>query len=71
MATKRKLMSIDANSSVKAIVDFATSDETSEARDQPRAMVSKCGAASRAHKPTSDERFENAMKLPLPVGSRS
>ena len=59
---KRKRMPTDLNQRAKAIVDFATSDEPSEEKDEARAAGGRKGAASRAEKLTLAQRSEIAKK---------
>lgn len=59
---KRKKMPTDLNQRAKAIVDFATSDEPSEEKDEARAAGGRKGGTSRAERLTSEQRSEIAKK---------
>jgi hypothetical protein len=59
---KRKKMPTDVNQRAKAIVDFATSDEPGEARDEARAAGGRKGAKGRADSLTPEQRKEIAQK---------
>jgi len=59
---KRKRMPTDVNQRAKAVVDFATSDEPSESKDEARAEGGRKGAASRSEKLSAEERSEIAKK---------
>jgi hypothetical protein len=59
---KRKKMPTDLNQRAKAIVDFATSDEPGDEKDEARAAGGRKGAAARAEKLTANQRTEIAKK---------
>jgi hypothetical protein len=59
---KRKRMPTDLNQRAKAIVDFATSDEPREVKDEARAADGAKGGAARAEKLTPEQRSDIARK---------
>lgn len=59
---KRKRMPTDLNQRAKAIVDFATSDEPGETKDEARAAGGAKGGKARAGKLTAEERSAIAKK---------
>jgi hypothetical protein len=68
---KRKKMPTDLNQRAKAIVDFATSDEPGEEKDEARARGGKKGAKSRAEKLSPDRRSEIARSAARSRWSKS
>lgn len=59
---KRKRMPTDLNQRAKAIVDFATSDEPGDEKDEARAEGGKKGGDSRAANLTPEQRSDIARR---------
>jgi hypothetical protein len=59
---KQKKMPTDLNQRAKSIVDFATSDEPSDEKDEARAAGGRKGGRARADKLTPEQRSQVAKK---------
>jgi hypothetical protein len=62
VVAKRKKMPTDLNQRAKAIVDFATSDEPGDEKDEARAAGGKKGAEARSQSLTPARRSEIARR---------